>query len=91
VCLACIADQSFTIHRRCAGDNGDNGTQRLLPHSFLCQCQRPPIPAVLSDKLAASAGEQFRPEIDLQIQRGDWVVRLQCPSPQCGALLHELR
>lgn len=47
-------------------------------------------PAVLSDRQAAPAGEQSLPEVDLQIQRGDLLVRLQCPLSQCGALLREL-
>ena len=50
----------------------------------------PCIPAVLSDRQAAPAGEQSMPEVDLQIQRGDLLVRLQCPLSQCGALLREL-
>ncbi len=48
------------------------------------------MPAVLSDRQAAPAGEQSLPEVDLQIQRGDLPVRLQCPLSQCGALLREL-
>ncbi len=50
----------------------------------------PYIPAVLPARQAAPAGEQSLPEVDLQIQRGDLQVRLQCPLSQCGALLREL-
>jgi len=50
----------------------------------------PCIPTVLSARQAAPAGEQPLPDVDLQIQRGDLLVRLQCPLSQCGALLREL-
>lgn len=39
---------------------------------------------------AEPAGEQSLPEVDLQIQRGELLVRLQCPLSQCGAILCEL-
>lgn len=48
------------------------------------------IPTVLSARQAAPAGEQPLSDVDLQIQRGDLLVRLQCPLLQCGALLREL-
>jgi len=50
----------------------------------------PCIPAVLSTRQAAPDGEQSLPHVDLHIQRGDLLVRLQCPLTQCGALLREL-
>ncbi|KGG83805.1 IS66-like element accessory protein TnpA [Acidovorax sp. T1] len=50
----------------------------------------PFIPAALPAKQAEPAGEQSLPEVDLQIQRGELLVRLQCPLSQCGALLREL-
>ena len=52
----------------------------------------PCIPALeaLPVRLAAPAKEPLLPEIHLQIQRGELLVRLQCPLLQCGALLREL-
>lgn len=50
----------------------------------------PCSPAGLPTRQAAPAGEQSLPAVDLQIQRGDLLVRLQCPMSQCGALLREL-
>lgn len=40
----------------------------------------PYIPAALPARQAAPAEEPLLPEIDLQIQRGDLLVRLQCPA-----------
>ena len=50
----------------------------------------PFIPAALPARQAEPAGEQPLPEVDLQIQRGELLVRLQCPLSQCGAILREL-
>ncbi|MHA7601388.1 IS66-like element accessory protein TnpA [Alicycliphilus sp. T452] len=50
----------------------------------------PCIPAALPARLAAPAEEPLLPEVHLQIQRGELLVRLQCPLSQCGALLREL-
>ena len=50
----------------------------------------PFIPAALPARQAEPAGEQSLPEVDLQIQRGELLVRLQCPLSQCGAILREL-
>jgi transposase-like protein len=52
----------------------------------------PCVPALetFPAKLAAPANEQLLPEVHLQIQRGELLVRLQCPLSQCGALLREL-
>ena len=41
-------------------------------------------------QLAAPAEEPPLREVHLQIQRGELLVRLQCPLSQCGALLREL-
>ena len=52
----------------------------------------PSIPALeaLPAKLAAPAQAPLLPEVHLQIQRGELLVRLQCPLSQCGSLLREL-
>lgn len=41
-------------------------------------------------RLAALADKQHLLEVHLQIQRGELLVRLQCPLSQCGALLREI-
>lgn len=41
-------------------------------------------------RLAAPADEPPLPEVHLQIERGQLLVRLQCPLSQCAALLREL-
>ncbi|WP_232476439.1 transposase [Acidovorax sp. T1] len=66
--------------------------QALAPPAFvpLRMPTVPFIPAALPAKQAEPAGEQSLPEVDLQIQRGELLVRLQCPLSQCGALLREL-
>lgn len=68
--------------------------QALAPPSFVSlPLQNAPCAPALeacSAKLAAPADEPLSPEVHLQIQRGELLVRLQCPLPQCGALLREL-
>ncbi len=51
----------------------------------------PCVPALesISARLAAPE-KQLLPEVHLQIQRGELLVRLQCPLSQCAALLREL-
>ena len=44
----------------------------------------------ISARLAAPANEPLLPEVHLQIERGQLLVRLQCPLSQCAALLREL-
>ena len=41
-------------------------------------------------RLAAPADEPPLPEVHLQIERGQLLVRLQCPMSQCAALLRDL-
>ena len=50
------------------------------------------IPALESTSAGcpAPADEPLLPEFHLQIQRGELLVRLQCPLSQCAALLREL-
>ena len=57
----------------------------LPMHTAPCVPALESIPA----RLAAPADEQRLPEVHLQIQRGELLVRLQCPLPQCAALLRE--
>mgnify|MGYP003600893191 FL=1 len=66
--------------------------QAAVPPAFvpLTMPTVPFIPAALPARQAETGGEQSLPEVDLQIQRGDLLVRLQCPLSQCGALLREL-
>ena len=66
--------------------------QAAVPPAFvsLPMPTAPCIPAALPARQAAPAEEPLLPEVDLQIQRGDLLVRLQCPLSQCGALLREL-
>jgi hypothetical protein len=47
-----------------------------------------PLPAPVSaasDQVGAAP-----PLLQLRLQRADWVVNLQCPAPECAALLREL-
>ena len=50
------------------------------------------VPALesISAGCPAPADEPLLPEVHLQIQRGELLVRLQCPLSQCAALLREL-
>ena len=66
--------------------------QAAIPPAFvpLTMPTVPFIPAALPARQAEPAGEQPLPEVDLQIQRGELLVRLQCPLSQCGAILREL-
>ena len=66
--------------------------QAAVPPAFvsLPMPTAPCIPAALPARLAAPAKEPLLPEVHLQIQRGELLVRLQCPVSQCGALLREL-
>ena len=52
----------------------------------------PCVPALesISAGCPAPADEPLLPEVHLQIQRGELLVRLQCPLSQCSALLREL-
>ena len=52
----------------------------------------PCVPALesISARLAAPADEPLLPEVHLQIERGQLLVRLQCPMSQCAALLRDL-
>lgn len=50
----------------------------------------PCVPAALPARQAAPAGKQSLPEVNLLIQRGELLVRLQCPLSQCAALLREM-
>ena len=49
-----------------------------------------PTPEEIPVRVVAPADGQCLPEVHLQIQRGELLVRLQCPLSQCGALLREL-
>ena len=66
--------------------------QAAVPPAFvsLPMPTAPCIPAALPARLAAPAEEPLLPEVHLQIQRGELLVRLQCSVSQCGALLREL-
>jgi len=66
--------------------------QAAVPPAFvsLPMPTAPCIPAALPARFAAPAEEPLLPEVHLQIQRGELLVRLQCSVSQCGALLREL-
>ena len=66
--------------------------QTVTPPAFvsLPMPAAPGIPAAQPAGQAVSAGEQSLSEVDLQIQRGELLVRLQCPLSQCGTVLREL-
>ena len=66
--------------------------QAAVPPAFvpLTMPTDPFIPAALPARQAETGSEQSLLEVDLQIQRGELLVRLQCPLSQCGALLREL-
>ena len=68
--------------------------QTLAPPAFVSLPLQtaPCAPALesISARLAAPANEPLLPEVHLQIERGQLVVRLQCPMSQCAALLREL-
>ena len=68
--------------------------QALAPPGFVSLPMQsvPCVPALEagSSKLSVPADEPLSPQVHLQIQRGELLVQLQCPLPQCGALLREL-
>lgn len=47
-----------------------------------------PLPAPVS--AASDQVGTVPPLLQLRLQRADWVVNLQCPAPECAALLREL-